>query len=315
MKHATRNRFYVLWMALLAIALVTAPASAISIFVDNVGGSDLNNGHAPRSIGAGVGPCRTINHALKKAQKGDRVVLVDSGEPYREQVAVQAGRNSGWVGQPFVIDGQGAILDGTQPIAEDAWEHVKGDIFRFRPPRTSYQVLFLDNLPAERVDLTKEGKIRLEPRQWCMYKQHIYFKVEKDVHPVSYKPRYGALKVGLTIYDVQNVVVKNLIVQGYQLDGINAHDNSFKVTLDSVTSRGNGRSGITAAGASRVTLENCLVGDNYDSQLRIDGHSSVEVNQSEILDNTALPWKLAGGRLSVDGKPVTAERPRAKTEK
>ena len=58
--------------------------------------------------------------------------------------------------------------------------------------------------------------------------------------------------MGITLYEVRNVVIRDLIVQGFQLDGINAHDGVFDALLKKVTCRGNARSGICVGGASRV---------------------------------------------------------------
>lgn len=72
--------------------------------------------------------------------------------------------------------------------------------------------------------------------------------------------------VGITLYQVLNVEIQDLVVQGYQLDGVNAHDSAFNVKLVGLTCRGNGRSGISIGGALRVELEACLVGNNGEWQ-------------------------------------------------
>ena len=111
----------------------------------------------------------------------------------------------------------------------------------------------------------------MKPLEWSFIQGQVYFRVDKDRLPCEYELAYTALPVGLTLYEVRHVVVSNLIVQGFQLDGVNAHDNVFDTSLIGLTCRGKGRSGISIGGASRVRLESCLVGDNGAAQVRTEG--------------------------------------------
>ena len=73
--------------------------------------------------------------------------------------------------------------------------------------------------------------------------------------------------------------------------------------LIGVTLRGNGRSGLSVSGASKVRLESSLIGDNGHAQVRVVYPGELQVVQSEILENTAPRFKYAdGGRIFVDGK-------------
>ena len=74
-----------------------------------------------------------LTRALDVARKGDRIILVNTGEPYRESVTLQGGRHSGYPDAPFEIVGNGAVLDGVQPVPVDAWTIVEGNLFRFQP--------------------------------------------------------------------------------------------------------------------------------------------------------------------------------------
>ena len=116
-------RFFV---GCLLLALAAAlPVQGAEWFVNNIAGSDLNDGSAPDNSIAGSGPFRTIARAMRGAGKGDTVILANTGEPYREMVSVQGGRHSGTVDFPFRLVGNGSILDGTTPIPHLQWEHQK----------------------------------------------------------------------------------------------------------------------------------------------------------------------------------------------
>jgi hypothetical protein len=100
--------------------------------------------------------------------------------------------------------------------------------------------------------------------------------------------------------------VANLVVQGFQLDGVNAHD-AFQCSLIGLTCRGNGRAGITVAAASRVAVDGCLLGDNARVQLLTEGYSHTVVRESTLLPRTAPEIVRLGGRVVVEAPPPEAE--------
>jgi hypothetical protein len=288
--------------ALFAVALVltvVAPAAARDIFVDNVAGDDLFEGDSPRPIG-GSGPCRTISRALRAAEKGDRVIIANTGQPYFECVTLTGGRNSGYPGRPFVMEGNGAMLSGTAPLPDTAWEPFSERVFRFAPERKAWQQLYYDGRPLLRRPAEDGGPLPdLQPLEWCLYQGAIYFRPEDGRLPSDYRLEYAFHPVGLTLYEVRHVVVTGLVIQGYQLDGVNAHDNAFEVTLAGLTCRGNGRSGISVGGASRVMIDSCLVGNNGEAQVRTEGYSKTRIVNSDLIDNTAAPLVKEGGEVEV----------------
>ena len=289
---------------------LSAGASARDIFVNNVAGDDRFTGAAAATQGAKIGPCRTIARALELAAKGDRIMLAATDEPYRESITLQAGRHSGFGDRPFEIVGGGATLLGAAPVPDAAWQHVGREVFRFAPPRKSSQLLFLDGKPADRVpvgpaDLNLPD---LQPRQWCLFQGDLYFRTEPGRMPDSYPLEYCDLPVGITLYEVRQVVIRDLIVQGFQRDGINAHDSVFDAWLKSVTCRGNARSGISVGGASRVLISECLLGGNGEAQLRSEGHSHTRVVNSRLLDSTAPAIQSQGGSVQVEPGPAGAPK-------
>jgi len=298
----------VVWLAL------AANSSARDVYVDNVAGNDMVDGSSERTA------CRTIARALRSAQRGDRIVLANTGQPYRESITLQGGRHSGAPDRPFEIVGNGAILEGAGAVPQRGWEHAHGNVFRCSPPLKSYQLLFLDGKPAARVETQRSDRQLpdLKPREWCLFERQIYFCVDDGRLPQHYDLSYSALPVGITLYEVRNVIVRDLVVQGFQLDGINAHDGVFAATLNGVTCRGNARSGISVGGASRIRIEGCLVGNNGTAQVRTEGHSHTHIADSNLLDNTAPPLVREGGKVYMDGEEkaenqqaVLAPRPSA----
>lgn len=287
--------------ALLLVLLLAPSVCARDIFVNNVSGDDRRGGESAEINGRAGGPCRSIRRALQLVERGDRVVIANSGQLYHESVTLQAGRHSGIPSRPFTIIGNGATLDGSAPVPRDAWEHVEGNVFRFRPRQATFQLLFLAGKPAQqRLVGRNEGLPDLQPMEWCLLDRAVYFRVEKDRLPGQYDLSYTSLQVGITLYEVRHVLVTDLVVQGFQQDGVNAHDSAFDTTLVGLTCRGNGRSGISVGGASRVKVLGCLVGNNGTAQVRTEGFSRTEIIDSDLIDAEHAPATVReGGQLTI----------------
>lgn len=324
------SRLITVFVLAIAAAAFCAVAGARDIYVDNVAGDDLHNGFAPRASLVGGGPCRTIAKALRLAGEGDRIVLAATGEPYRESITLQAARHSGSASRPFVLLGNGATLDGSRPVNPEAWEHYDDGVFRFQPRRMSYQQLFLDDVPLVRVpvDNNQLRLPKLRPLEWCLFQRQIYLNVKKPTEeemaedeslrelvdagwkylPQQYNLSHAGHPVGITLYDVRNVVIADLTVQGYQLDGINAHDNALNVSLVGVTTRGNGRSGISVGGASQVKVVESAARYNGAAQVRTEGYCRTEITGSELLSIGGPALVREGGEVTIDGQVVSDNR-------
>src|SRR5262249_753160 len=149
------------------------------------------------------------------------------------------------------------------------------------------------------------SKIELEPLEWMLANGWIYFRVEKGKSPQDYQLSCSALQTGITVYKVEGVEIRNLTVQGFQLDGINLNDAEGPTVLWGVASRGSGRSGVTVTGVSNVVLEGCLLGDNGRSQLFAQEFGQVNLLNCDLVDNTGPKWEIKNGaKLLLDGKFV-----------
>ena len=291
---------------LVVLLLPSGAAAGRDIHVDNLSGDDGFTGHYVRNMPDRSGPVRTIAKALRLAQSGDRIVLAKTEEPYRESVSLVGSRHSGYLDRPLVIEGNGAILEGSAPVPAGAWEHYRGAVFRFRPRRAGHQQLFLDELPAVRVAADRFAPVppKLEPREWCLHGGQIFFCVEPEKLPRDYNLTYAHRETGITLFHVRGVAIVNLTVQGFRIDGINAYNSAREVYIKGVTSRGNGRSGITVGGASKVEIDVCVVGNNGRAQLLTLPHSETSVRNSQLFANTAPARVDRGGRVYIGGKYI-----------
>jgi hypothetical protein len=290
-----------MWFRICILVAVSVPATAgwsRDIYVNNVMGDDRNDGSAADVVGNRIGPYRTLSRALRATRTGDRVHVANTGQPYRESITLQGARQSGFPDAPFELVGNGAVLDGTQPVPPDAWSYVEGNLFRFQPPKTAFQMLYLEGKPVRRREARSLDDLgRLQPLEWCLYQQHVYFRGEANRQPQSYAMSFAGMQVGVTLYEVRHVIVKDLVIQGFQLDGVNAHDGVRETTLSALNCRGNGRSGISVGGASRVRIDACLVGNNGTAQVRTEGFSHTQLTGCDLVDSTAPRIVREGGRV------------------
>ena len=282
---------------LLLALLVPQGAAARDIFVDNLNGDDRKGGRTPDSQGADGGPCRTIAKALRIADPSDRVVIANTGTPYREAISIQGARHSGNSSYPFEIIGNGATLDGTVSLDGAKWEHVQGDVFRTRPAKMSFQQLFMDERPVARKRSADSRPAQLAALEWSLSDGWIYFRTEKGRLPQMYALSCCGLQTGITLYDVHDVIVSDLVVRGYFLDGVNAHDNVRRSDLVGLNCRENGRSGISVGGSSRIRIDSCSASGNGAAQFRIEGYSIAQLVANAFDPATAPAILREGGEI------------------
>jgi hypothetical protein len=257
----------VLWLVSLSGAVL-----ARDIYVDNVNGDDRNNGSQADAGPAKVGPLKTIGRALWIAEAGDRVVLAKNDEPYREMVCLIGPRNSGFQETPFTIEGNGAVLDGSAPINSEDWRHAMGDVFQIRFRYMAYPMLFEAEKQLPRAKIANEGELsKLQVGQWATANGKVYFRPIADRSFLTYPLAAASLATGITLFQVDNVVIRNLTVQGYRIDGVSAPDAAEVVRLEKVVSRVNGRSGLSAGGTSKVIAIDSQMVDNGAMAVRMEG--------------------------------------------
>ncbi len=298
-------RIRTLLFALVTAGLVPfASARAANLYVNNTAGDDRFTGRQPMTKPDGSGPVLTIERALQLAQQGDQVHVQNTGQPYRESLSLTGGRHSGSSLAPFVLAGNGAVLDGTAPVPPRRWENYRKAVFRFAPPRVEFQQLFLGGRPAARVAVSAASAEppKLEPLQWCLHRGSIYFAVEPQKLPADYPLRYAAKPAGVSLLAVHDVLIRDLVVEGFHLDGISALNRCRAVRLVGVTSRANGRSGVTVGGASQVDIDSCRLSGNGYAQLLTLPLSETHIRQSELASDTAPAWIDQGGKVFRDGR-------------
>ena len=200
--------------------------------------------------------------------------------------------------------GNGALIDGTVLAAPGAWRHVAGSTFAFRPRRLTYQHLFLAGTPLSRSD--GNAPEAMEPLEWMLADGRIFFTTEDNRVPESYDLRHCGLQTGITLYNTQHVRIENLVIQGFQQDGVNAHELVSHCELVDLECRANGRSGLSVGGVSRVRVTRSNFYDNGQVQVRTEGLAALELLQCDVSDETVPPFSAEGRSLLIDGKPLAS---------
>ena len=222
------------------------------------------------------GPVRTLQRALELAKNGDRVVLDPSGGPYRESIALFGRKHGGNPTYPFVIEGQGALLDGTEPLPEGVWQHFRGDVYRFQPTMKPIDLTFFHLLDGDKalakvaVPSDTAELPDLQTGEWCLFEGFVYFRAESGKTPRDaghYNLSYSARMCGITLLQVHHVRLHDLTVQGFQLDGVSAVNGAQNIVLDNVVCRNNGRSGVTIGGASSLSAGYGTFAENLTTQI------------------------------------------------
>lgn len=290
------------------VTLAPALCSGRDLFVNNQTGDDRLSG-LKQELREDDGPLATISRALKLAGPGDRINVANTGEPYREQLSVFGCDLHGFENRPLTLSGHGAVLDGSVMSADRAWRHVEGDVFAMNPRRLTYQQLFYNGAPLKRVRTASahDAGALLQPLEWAFAQNAILLKVEKDRLPQQYGLRHAGLQTGITLYNTRHVVIEDFVIQGFQQDGVNAHELVKDCVLRRVECRANGRSGLSVGGVSRVTAFGSGFYDNGRSQVRVAGLGKLTLDGCELDDaDDAMPYDLQGGELNIDGEKLLA---------
>ena len=299
------------WVMLLALAVALAACRvgvSRDLYVNNVIGNDRLSGMRELS-NERQGPVRSIQRALRLTQPGDHVHIARTDAPYREQISISGPCLRGRADRPFIISGNGAVLDGTVVAEQGAWQHEAGDVFALRPRRLAYQQLYRGTAPAKRVRLVDFTAVdeRLQPLEWALASDRILFRVERGQLPAAYELRHAGLQTGITLYNTEHVRIENLVIQGFQQDGINAHDLARDCVIAGVECRANGRSGISVGGLSRITISGSNLYDNGVAQLRVEDQARVALDGCDVAESPeALAYDVQGGELTINGKLYVA---------
>jgi hypothetical protein len=280
------HRTLLIVLVVVSVHVASGTTRAATIYVNNRTGSDAYNGIRDEAINEKTGPVKSIRRALKLAGPSDVISLANTGVPYYEAISLVGSKHSGPVQQPFTILGNGATLSGAMAVPETAWQQVGNDLWRLNPYRKGHYQLILDGKAVPELKRAASETWTKVPEvpvgSWCAFKGAIYYHAERQVEPESMRFGIARHSCGITFYGVNNVVVDNLTVQHFRIDGINANDHAKDVVLREVTLIENGRAGLTVSGTSLVALLECRIERNREHSILLKEAAALVVDRTQL---------------------------------
>jgi hypothetical protein len=293
----------VLGPAVLIVAAVQSLAAA-DLFVDNTVGDDICDGLSLQPLDARSGPVRTIGRGLKLVRPGDTLHIANHGVPYFESLEIV-----GWrFGGGFTLEGNGAVVSGAKMVPFDAWRYMGDEVWRFTPRRKAFYQLISDDkaLPEHPCPPRAASLPEIPAGHWCAWRGSIYYRALPGRSQTQNDPPlwFAAEEVGITLLDVEAVVIHNLELRHFRLDGVNAHDRCTHVILDSVRLIENGRAGLAVGGSSTVGIKDSTVEGNRVAQILNAEVAQTEVLTSQLGAAPGVPFRIRGGHVLVDNEEV-----------
>lgn len=272
------SRLLILFLSLFLFLPIPSRAREIpgAFTVDPARGDDAGDGLTH--------PFKTIARALKEAGPGDTVHLT----PGRYSESAFFVNKKGEPGKPIVLDGHGAILDGSEALNPEDWESVSPGLFRTRKlpvinGATLARFFFLFDGKMQRMGRLSKGPSAelkqpeaLEPGEWTFIPDEPFTRERKDGKPWDAVPAPGAFFVriapGKTLEEsgiryparsngvaygglCTHIVVKNLVATRFQNDGYNIHGDQVGLVFENIKAIECGDDGFSAHEAAECRID------------------------------------------------------------
>ncbi len=259
------------------------PATAKVIYVNNRTGDDIYDGSTPEVGALRSGPVRTFARARVLVGPGDEIEIANTGDTYFDALHLVGHNASGVAGHPTVVHGNGAVLDGSEPIVPGDWKPLGQGLWRLDPRQKGWFRLIRDaEAVVEAPSDASAGRPSPTPGSWSAWEGSIYYQALPDELPPLEPYRLATREAGIFFYGVHDVIVRDLTVRHFRLDGVNAHDQAYRVLLQNVVSEKNGRSGVFVGGSSRIVLSGGATNDNREASLLIKEQASADVREMKL---------------------------------
>lgn len=272
-------------LSLLLAAGGGMPAFAKVIYVDNRTGEDVYDGTAAEVSGLRTGPVRSLERAHVLVRPGDTIEIANNGDayPYYDSLRLIGDRCSGVPSHPVVVNGHGAVIDGSEPVDPAAWAALGGGLWRLETLPKGWYGLVRGSDAVPEVPAPRGSAEPLPPPgHWAAWHGAIYYRVEPDEIPSNEPYRVATREAGLFFYAVHDVLVRDLIVRHFRLDGVNAHDQTSHVVLQNVASESNGRSGFFVGGSGSLTVTGGAASNNREASLLLGELGKADVREAAL---------------------------------
>ena len=261
-------------------------AFAGEIFVDNSTGRDADDGSTLQARFGNTGPVYSLERAVQLAGFGDVIVLVNTGKPYYGSISLTGDRHSGTRFRPFVIQGNGATISGLRSLPPGSWREEAKKLWKLTLTRKGYYRLLRDgrSLPESIPVQGTDPLATLEPGHWVAWRGSVYFRQDGNDEPESQTFAYAADQTGISLHQVENVLISDVTLQHFRFDGLHAQGLCDGIVLDNVVSIENGRAGVVSSGAARIELFGGRIAENSRHQLLVIDRSFAIPHECDIVE-------------------------------
>ncbi|MCB1231263.1 MAG: right-handed parallel beta-helix repeat-containing protein [Verrucomicrobiae bacterium] len=277
------------WAAVLFLAgfLGLGPGAifATDLYVDPKTGNDAADGDA-------AAPLESIAMAIKRAIAGDTIYLVHHGERWTDLPTFHS--KSGEPGKPIVLDGQGAVLDGSEPLDPAQWtdlgdglfssDTLLGDAGRAIIDRFYFLIDGRMNRMGRSLKGPKEpwkAPADLVPGEWCWVEETntFYLRIEAGQALAEAKIALPRKTNGVAISgDCSHLVIRNVTATHVQNDGFNIHGKTRDVRFENVKAIECGDDGISAHGDCWIEIDGMVSTGNSTGVCHVNNSHSIASN-------------------------------------
>ena len=255
---------------LLVFSILPVCGTEITLYVDNLRGSDRNSGSADA-------PLATIERACFLLRESGRIEVVNTGKPY----ALPYGgpgkarglnlRRKGTPDKPVIVEGNGATVSGLARIPAEEWKQEENRLYSlpFRPMSNVYKSYRQANCWLEG---TKIWFVDGKEAPNCRSEEELHrtpggFWWNKSASKVLFHLPEGKLLASLSIMLPANygfyiradhVIVQNFVVMGSWNDGFDTAGNAQNAVYRNCVAIGNCGQGFSAHGTTSVYYEDCV---------------------------------------------------------
>lgn len=266
---------------------VATSATAEVYYVNNRTGVDRHDGLVETPLSNITGPVKSISQALKLASFADTIIIANTGIPYYDNLSFQGEKNSGDPVRPFRLIGNGATITGAMVIPDGAWREAARNVWQVTPFRKGFFQLIRNGkaLPEVRPQAGEKWDSipDLEVGQWCSWRGSIYYRIERLVDPSTQRLSIARRSCGITVFSAHDIVISDLTIQHFRLDGVNLHDLATEIRLEKLTLRENGRAGLAIGGSSSARINGSDIERNRDHSILIQEAAAIGLEDC-ILD-------------------------------
>jgi hypothetical protein len=266
---------------------VSSSATAEVFYVNNRTGTDRNDGVVETPLTILTGPVKSISRALELANFGDTIVVANTGVPYYDNLTFQGEKHSGDAVRPFRVIGNGATLTGAMVVPPRAWREATRDVWQLVPFRKGFFQLVRDGkaLPEVRPAAGEKWTAipDLQVDEWCVWNRSIYYRCERLIDPSTLDLSIARRSCGITVFAAHDIVISDLTIQHFRLDGVNLHDLAAGIQLNKLTLRENGRAGLAIGGSSTARVSESDVERNRDHSVLIQEAAAIALEDC-VLD-------------------------------